>query len=449
MNQQDYFPTQTSPTHIPRAAISRPMYSPEPVTPLSPPPPIDMVMGRSQPTQPSQWGPTGPAQPSGPPPLPDVSSNEDLKSLWKVTNGWKASQSEGQVYCLKMTVDKDAPVYTLSSTSQPFYHFRVNPTSASAYVTLSRHDPAKSCKGPPSPSSNMKTGSARSSRLSIPLSPKLADKHWQEVISTGLEESSRRHRPNDGLVAHLAPTQAVKIMAEKPEDEGAAYLAEMECARLVWDDDSSSHYLAHPALATPFCVTVERYAAWSRVEYTLEHHESPNHLARLTRDGTGVGYLEVDTALASKIESYFLLDVAVSALLIVAASDTQAAAIEAFEPPPAPPQMAHLPSPRSDRFNLINAAKGRKLSKRVPTHEFEVYDVESQEDFGAKMKKKTKREKGTRFRDKLPWPARVLVTIGLGFGKAILWVITGVLKVIVWFVAGLLKCTGLIGTTKG
>ncbi|CAI4218638.1 unnamed protein product [Parascedosporium putredinis] len=234
-------------------------------------------------------------------------------------------------------MDKDAPMYTLSSTTQPFYYFRVNPTSASAIVTLSRHDPAKICKGPPSSGSTTRSGSTRSSILSIPLSPKFADKHWQEVLSTSLEASSRRHRPNDGLVAHLAPTQAVKIMADKPEDEGAAYLAELECARLVWDDDSSSHFLVHPALATPFCVTVERCAAWSRVEYTLEHHESPNHLARLTRDGTGVGYLEVDTALASKIESYFLIDVAVAALLTVAASDARAAAAETFEPPPTLP----------------------------------------------------------------------------------------------------------------
>jgi len=349
-----------------------------------------------------------------------------------------------------MTIDKDAPIYTLSSATQPFYYFRVNPTSASALVTLSRHDPAKSCRGPPSPVSNTKAGGTRSSRLSLPLSPKFADKHWQEVLSTGLEESARRHRPNDGLVAHLAPTQAVKIMAEKPEDESAAYLAEMECARLVWDDDSSSHYLAHPALATPFCVTVERYAAWSRVEYTLEHHESPNHLARLTRDGTGVGYLEVDTALASKIESYFILDVAVAALLIVAASDTRVTAVEAFEPPPTPPEMAHLPAPSLDRLSFAAGGRNKKLSKKTPTHAFEIYDVESQESFSAKKRKnkKAKRE-GPRMRDSMPWPARVIVTVGLAFGKCVIWVITGVLKVLLWFVVGLLKCTGLIGTTKG
>ncbi len=84
----------------------------------------------------------------------------------------------------------------------------------------------------------------------------------------------------------------------------------------------------------PFCVTIERNPTWSRTEYTLEHLESPQHLARLTRDGTGEGWLEIDTAIAAKIQSLYMVDVAVAALMLVAHSDGAFAAVEVFEPPP-------------------------------------------------------------------------------------------------------------------
>lgn len=442
LNQQDYYPTERSPTHIPRAVISRPMYSPEPVTPLSPPPPIDAVA--MAPTV-SQW-PPAPSQTAGPPPpLPMPSTTEELKSLWKVTNGWKASQLEGQVFSLSLSQERDAPVYTLSSSTQAFYNLRVDPTSASAYVTLSRHDPSKTCRGPPTTSAASPTtpNSVRSRRSQTKLG-------WQEALSTALEEESRRHRPNDGLVAELCPTSAVRMASDKPEDEAAAALAERECARLVWDDDNGTHYLVHPALATPFCVTIERNPAWGRVEYTLEHHESPNHLARLTREASGAGILEVDTALASKIESFFILDVAVSALLIVASSDKSFVATQTFEPPPVPEQ-AHVASP-SELFPppASTLKTGRKWG-RGTMETMEIQDVESQESYGPAKKSKAKkagRAKGDRIRDGLPWPVRAVVTVGIWGGKAALWCVTAVLRVLVWAVKGVAKSLGLIGTTK-
>ena len=447
LNQQNYYPTARSPTHIPRAAISRPMYSPEPVTPKSPPPPIDAVAmaSRSAP----HWAPALTAQATGPPPpLPSVSTTDDLKNLWKATNGWKATQTEGAVFCLKMTQEKDAPVYTLSSTTQAFYNLRVDPTSASAYVTLSRHDPSKPCRGPPTTSAaSPTTPSSMRSRKSQ------TKGGWNEVLSTALEEEPRRHRPNDGLVAELCPSAAIKMVTDKPEDEGAAVLAEQEVARLVWDDDSASHYLVHPSLATPFCVTIERYPAWGRVEYTLEHHESPNHLARLTRDGTGLGYLEIDTGLASKIESFFVLDVAVSALLIVASSDKSFTLTETFEPPPPPPAV-HSVSPVPDGFSMGAVPEppqkaSRKWGRKPKMENMEIQDVESQESYGMPKKaKKGKRVKGDRIRDGLPWPVRAVVTVGVWGGKAALWCVTAVLKVIIWMFKGVAKKLGLIGTTK-
>lgn len=446
LNQQSYYPTQRSPTHIPRAVISRPMYSPEPVTPASPPPPIDAVA--RAPVNAPQWPSAPGTQATGPPPpLPTVSTTDDLKGLWKATNGWKASESEGTVFCMKMTQEKDAPVYTLSSLGQAFYNMRVDPTSVSAYITLSRHDPSKACRGPPNT-----TAMTPTTPSSIRSRKSQTKAGWHEVISTALEEEPRRHRPNDGLVAELCPIAAIKMATENPEDESAAALAEQECTRLVWDDDSASHYLVHPALATPFCVTIERYPNWGRVEYTLEHHESPNHLARLTRDSTGVGYLEVDTGLASKIESFFVLDVAVASLLIVASGDKSFTLTESFEPPP--PPAAHIAPVVPDGFVMraipdAPPKASRKWGRKTKVENMEMQDLESQESYGlSKKSKKAKRVKGDRIRDGLPWPVRIVVTPMIWGGKAAIWCITAVLKVIIWMFKGVAKSLGLIGTTK-
>ncbi|KAG7143313.1 hypothetical protein HYQ46_007502 [Verticillium longisporum] len=43
------------------------------------------------------------------PTLPVESSTEQLKNLWKVVNGWKASPSDGRVFCMKLSQEKDAP----------------------------------------------------------------------------------------------------------------------------------------------------------------------------------------------------------------------------------------------------------------------------------------------------------------------------------------------------
>ncbi|KAH7156668.1 hypothetical protein EDB81DRAFT_397910 [Dactylonectria macrodidyma] len=431
LGQQHYVPTQMSPTRIPRAVISRQTYYE--TQPASPPFRSPVRSPRSAGS--NNWPRR--AVPHEPPVIPTTSTTEQLKGLWKVANGWKASPSEGRVYCMKMTQEKDAPVYTLSSSTQPFYNLRLDPTSASAYVTLTRHDPAKTYKAPkveaPGSGSSASSiisgvvghgsggGSARSSKITD-------TKHWHEALSTTLEEESRKHPPNDGLVALLMPTPATKVAIEKSGDPSVVMMAERECARLVWDEDSSNHFLVHPALATPFCVTIERSPAWSRVEYTLEHHESPQHLAKLTRDGTGGGWLELDTGIASKIESFFMVDVAVSALLLVAAADEKnmPAAVEAFAPPPP---------------IVLSAKDERRLSKREEKkrrkmESFEI-DVESQNE--SLDKNKTKSKDST---EKLPFLVRVIVKLAKGLFACIIWVLTIAFKCCSGIFKLLYKCVG-------
>ncbi|KAM3515475.1 hypothetical protein MY11210_000848 [Beauveria gryllotalpidicola] len=470
LDQQAYGPTQMSPSHIPRAVISRQSYyDPDAVSTTvsqvyttEPLPEQQQQQQRSPPQRYRQQDTAafsavsrGPARTNTlrpPPVIPQTSTTDQLKMFWKAANGWKAAPSEGRVFCLKLSQLKDAPVYTLSSASQPFYTLRLDPTSASALVSLSRHDPGKTYKPPRTESSstsspNMDTTAAAARSES---------KHWQQVLRTTLEEESRRHPPNDGLVALLMPDPATKMAVERADEPSLVAMAERECARLVWDEDSASSYLVHPALAAPFCVTVERCPAWSRVEYTLEHHESPRHLAKLTRDGTGGGWLEVDTSVASHIEAYYIIDVAVSALLLVAAADERTGGgayaslagggggggggvgMETFEPPPAPAKPAATAARGGDarrgsgRFSRLSIRR-KDRKKQTPMDEFEM-DLESQDGSltksSTRVRTRSKRKKSKEKEDKLPFLVRAGIKVAKGTFKCIIWILTAIFRVL-------------------
>ncbi|KAK4128097.1 hypothetical protein N657DRAFT_3478 [Parathielavia appendiculata] len=508
--QQDYYPTQASPTHIPQSAISRPLYSPRsaaagastssnaPAGTQAPNPPQAA-------TSAPRWPPVGQRH-HEPAAIPPVNTTEELRGLWKVTNGWRASSLEGRTYCLKMTASPDVPPsYTLSSsTNQPFYCLRVDPTSSSALVTLSRYDPNKPFKAStssspsaggnmisiPSPNSGTSSPSPRASSSSrqsnyaaaapqntahtpATTSPK-HQKHWQEVLSTQLSASTNTTTTtstaptdddNQGLLAHLWPSAAARLVADRANDATTVALAQQESARLVWDGDSGNYFLVHPALAMPFCVTVERHPAYSRTEYTLEHLESPVHIARLVRDGTGQGWLEVDTGIAGKIEAVYLVDVVVAALVIVAHLDGRGkkaagmgsiggGAGEVFEPPPVvfggPNGSVYLgggggdgggeggrsswsgrraAGSRASRREEKNNSKKRKKSRM---EQFEI-DLESQtSDLGKGGEK-----------DKLPGVLRLLVGLFTVTFKCFVWCATLAFKALLAILSGLTKCCGL------
>ncbi|EGO52686.1 hypothetical protein NEUTE1DRAFT_126149 [Neurospora tetrasperma FGSC 2508] len=515
LDRQDYYPTQASPTHIPQSAISRPMYSARDTDQQSE---VGPNAGTNGPSHTRNRPVANPSVTSGsanqrwpvtrshePPVLPTVNTTEELRGLWKAANGWRATQLEGRKYCLKMASDAYAPVYTLSSSSnQPFYCLRVDPTSASALVSLSRYDPNKTFKGDKSTSAavgisaasavassaSSSTSSASSSPIpsarassstpsprpssvfsrnpdgsggalggaSISKSTKTKKhdaKHWQEVISTTLEAATRKQPPNDGLVAQLWPLTAARLVSDRATTDAATVAAaENECGRLVWDSDSGNHYLVHAALAMPFCITVERNAAYSRTEYTLEHIESPNHLGRLTRDGTGQGWLEIDTAIASHVEAVYLIDVAIAALVLVAHADEQFTRVETFEPPPsllrgaggggagvggsqrsslAESLSSVLRRNTSDEKKNGNKDDKKKRKKRekdlvkgikTRVEQFEL-DIEAQ--VNADMKAKN---------EKMPGCTRGLIAVLKFAFKAIIWCATLVFKVFMLLIKG-------------
>lgn len=359
LEYQQYYPTQASPTHIPREVISRRPYSPEGRSPLQSP----YVLG----VNPGQF-PRGISEA----PIMDPSSNEEMKELWKVVNGWRVQPSEARTFCMKMTSAAEEPVHTLSSATQPFYTVRMDPTSASAQVTVKRHDPNKAAKRSSTPRGS---------------SPPRSDS-GTEVLRTTLEETARRLPPNDGLVALLYPKAASDLVIDlanntnpRADIEQVIASAEHECGRLVWDEDSKKYYLVHPAVSTPFVITISSSPAWSKVEYVLEHEQLPRNMVRLVRDGAGSGLMEVDTGVAAKIDCYYIMDVAVCALLLVAVSEEQKNHVERFEAPPVPAPSSPIPKGSKSK----KAKDRREKDKGAKVEEFEL-DLESQ-DYSMKAKK--------------------------------------------------------------
>ncbi|KAH6845304.1 hypothetical protein B0I37DRAFT_181594 [Chaetomium sp. MPI-CAGE-AT-0009] len=508
LDQQNYYPTQASPTHIPQSAISRPLYSPRSIAPAaeaSPSVPAATYSAASAPQAPppaAHWHPAMGQRHHEPAVAPPVNTTEELRGLWKVTNGWKATSFDGRNYCLKMAASPDLPPsYTLSSsTGQPFYCLRVDPTSSSALVTLSRYDPNKPFKpassstaatmaispnsGTSSPSPRVSSSSRQSNH---PLPPTAAhtpattaskhQKNWQEVLSTHLSPTNGTAATagsadddddaalNAGLVAHLWPAAAARLVADRANDLTTVALAQAESARLVWDGDSGSHFLAHPALAMPFRVAVARHPAYSRTEYALEHLESPAPLARLVRDGTGAGWVEVDTGIAGKIEAVYLVDVVVAALVIVAHLDgglNGGGGGEVFEPPPVvfggPNGSVYSAaaagavgageggrsSAWSERMGAGSRAskreekerkkqlKKQKKGKKRPMEQFEL-DLESQSsDLGKGAEK-----------DKVPGVLRALVGLVTITFKCLVWCATVAFKTLVAILSVLTRCCGL------
>ncbi|RDW73194.1 hypothetical protein BP6252_07101 [Coleophoma cylindrospora] len=399
LEHQRYYPTQTSPTHIPRTVISKRPYSPS----LDERSSLGLQSPMATGVSPGRF-PRG-IQEIAPSPA-EASTTEELRELWKVTNGWRVSSSEGRSFSLKMTKMEEEPVFTLSSSTQPFYTLRLDPTSTSAQVTLTRLDPSRPA---------IKTNGLLSKLALLPESDEVI-----EVLNTTLEEPARRLPPNDGLEALLFPRAAANMAADltkkisRSDDASILAAVERECGRLVWDEDSQKHYLVHPSLTTPFIVSINSSPAWSRAEYILEHSELPHNLVRLVTDATG-GTLEVNTAVAARIDCFYIVDVAVCALMLVAISEEKDKNYDRFE---APPSIAPN-SPKPDK------GKGKK-SPRI--EEFEM-DLESQDSVKAAKEKESPKKS-----------RNCILSMLWGMIKCIVWILTTVIKCLAAIIIGLSKC---------
>ncbi|PBP25915.1 acetylserotonin methytransferase-like protein [Diplocarpon rosae] len=374
LEHQAYYPTQTSPTHIPSFSINRKPYSPG-LSDERSTAGLQSPMPAGLPGQVPGQCPRGIQDEK----ILEPSSNDELKEFWKLVNGWRVSSSEGRRFCLRMTSDPEEPTHTLSSATQPFYTLRLVPTSTSAQMTMLRHDPNKTAQGTGSP----KIGSAKPHPGS-------------EVMSATLEETARRLPPNDGLVALLYPRAASDMVIElankstRADSEQVIAAAERECGRLVWDEDSGKYYLVHPAIPTPFVVSIHSSPAWSRVEYTLEHFELPHNIARLVRDGSGFGSLEVDTAAAARIDSFYIVDVAICAIMLVAITEEKTSNSARFQAPPSiAPVFPGSPGRQSLSWPINSKGKGKDKSEKtsMKIDKMEEFEVDLESRTSVKMKK--------------------------------------------------------------
>ncbi|CAG8953079.1 hypothetical protein HYFRA_00003274 [Hymenoscyphus fraxineus] len=419
LEYQPYFPTQQSPTHIPKTVINRRPYSPSIHEQRSP-----MYTGGMQ--SPLSIGSAAGRFPQHlqDEPVMEPSNLEELKELWKVANGWRVSASEGRTFCLKMTTAAEEPVHTLSASSgTPFFTLKVIPTSTSAQVSMTRQDP------------NRGSHSTSSPRIGSSLRYKEKDKDT-DVLSSTLEEPARRLPPNDGLVALLYPRAASNMaldMVSKPHRADSAAIiaaAEREAGRLVWDVDSEKYYLVHPALQTPFVVCISSSPAWSRVEYTLEHPELPRNLVRLVRDGAGTGFLEVDTSSAARIDAFYIVDVAICAIMLVSTEEEKKHHIEHFE---APPSIA----PRSPHSSITPGSPGRRSmlgrkkkdkKREMPKMEAFELDLEDQSQNSLKGFKAPTKQK----EEKTPGCCGLLWMLVKCLAWSVALIFKGIGKTVVW-----------------
>ncbi len=182
--------------------------------------------------------------------------------------------------------------------------------------------------------------------------------------------------------------------ANRSDAEQVLAAAERECGRLVWDEDSQKYYLVHPALSTPFVCSITSSPAWSRVEYVFEHSQLPRNLVRLVRDGAGSGFLEIDTAVASRIDCFYVVDVAICALMLVAIADEKTKNVERFDAPPSIAPMSPM-SPKlgsSKKSKKTDKKADKKAEKKsVKMEEFEM-DLESQNSVSLKTYKQKEKD---------------------------------------------------------
>jgi hypothetical protein len=96
----------------------------------------------------------------------------------------------------------------------------------------------------------------------------------------------------------------------------------------MWENDSGNYVIMHPAHPDPLVIKMTHKPAWSRTEFSLVLPDTDSPIVRFVHGGhkrphndgskPGEGYLELDTLVSARFDSFYILDVAVGAVLIAA-----------------------------------------------------------------------------------------------------------------------------------
>ncbi|KAI9844017.1 MAG: hypothetical protein M1837_005952 [Sclerophora amabilis] len=402
LSRQLYRPTQTSPSHIPREIISKQPYSPSVYSAQSPGNTVSP--GRGYPVGPATAPCTITTFPSGilGKPEPQFSTREELADLWDAANGQSTSE-KGRTFALKMirdgTIDSTSGGFVPSSKEsfrfggtedQVFYDFQTlqaNDFDAPhSECNLCRHDPIK--------------------RAVIP------------VMNFSLQPESRRGPKEDGLVALILPKLAAMMALDKatseagtlhsPKAESEAYANEAariaearESCKLFWDFDSQRYYLHHPSLKNGagqrFTVVIDGTAGFdvpgARGTIRLLESDSQETLVSLE---FGTATLLINTVATSRVESLYIVDVVVSAILSVAVVEGRKFRKNRFS---CPPQIASGPITTEVKAGITQAQ-----------------------------------------RDDLPKPARGILNVLFLAYQFVVWILTAAVSAIAAVVVGVSAC---------
>ncbi|KAI9866931.1 MAG: hypothetical protein M1813_000328 [Trichoglossum hirsutum] len=274
-------------------------------------------------------------------PKPKYSSLEELSSLWEAANG-QGTIDTGRTFALRMcragNVDPASGSFTPTlseafsfgpSRDQPFFDFQTLKENSfdAAYseVIVRRHDPVK--------------------RSIIP------------VITLDLEPPSRRLPPEDGLITLIYPKVAAMmaldatasdVKARNVDPSGAEALAreavskaaEKECCKLLWDSEKERYYLWHPGLnkgkGQAFTIRID-----GEIGFDVGSARGTVQLLNPAKENSPLASLEfstesllIDTAALAAIESFYIVDVAVTAIVTVALVEGRRRRATRFSAPP-------------------------------------------------------------------------------------------------------------------
>ncbi|KAI9778863.1 MAG: hypothetical protein M1839_007826 [Geoglossum umbratile] len=308
-------------------------------------------------------------------PTPRYSSLEELVDLREAANG-QGTSDMGRTFALRMcragTVNPASGSFTPTqseafsfgpSREEPFYDFQTLKENSfdAAYseVIVRRHDPVK--------------------RSIIP------------VITLDLEPPSRRNPPEDGLITLIYPKVAammaldatasqVKNRNVEPSDaeamarDAVREAASKECCKLLWDSEKERYHLWHPGLnkgkGQSFTVRID-----GEIGFDINSARGTVQLLNPNKEDSplcslefGTSSLLIDTAALTQIESFYIIDVAVTAIVTVALVEGRRRRNMRFSAPPSL-MMGKASSPGSlptfQRAPEANGQEGEKMGENA------------------------------------------------------------------------------------
>ncbi|KAI9889838.1 MAG: hypothetical protein M1814_004940 [Vezdaea aestivalis] len=358
-------------------------------------------------------------------PPPQYSTPTELEELWDAANGQDVSE-KGRTYALQMNKDgimdlsskslvpAESESYTFcSSRKTPFYDLQTqneDPNSTSfSEVLIRRHDPI--------------------SRTAIP------------IMYTTLQSPQRQLPPADGLIAEIYPKtaamMALELASDLPEEEAGRSMQqamEKECCRLLWNQDKQKYHLYHPSIpnskgkGTSFVLHFEGGTAGfdaqeAKGTVRLVNVESGDTLVALE---FGTATLLVNTGSTSKVPSLYIVDVAVTAVLLTAIVEGRRVRANTFAPPPTAAMAAKKPS-KEELKRIEKARQGspkqaspKQGSPRTGSPRQKIQD----EEMGFQPPMAAQQD------EKLPKGAKGSLSILYGTYKAVVWLLGAIVHAI-------------------